>query len=260
VRLRILGAHQAEARDCRFVALLLDEVLAIDAGSLASALTLAEQARLAYVLLTHQHLDHVRDLPVVAFNRLSLGAGPLVVVASPAVQAVIRATLMDPRIWLDLFADQPDRPAPLRFQPAVPGQTLSLGPYTVRPVALATHPVPVLGYQVTGPAGRSLFYTGDTGPGCAAIWPLVRPDVLVIEVTFADSAVDLARQAGHLTPTLLRQELIQFRAVHGYLPQVVVLHTNPAHRPAIIQELRAVAADLGVSLVVAHEDLTLPLD
>ncbi len=202
MRLRILGAHQAEARDCRFVALLLDEVLAIDAGSLASALTLAEQARLAYVLLTHQHLDHVRDLPVVAFNRLSLGAGPLVVVASPAVQAVIRATLMDPRIWLDLFADQPDRPAPLRFQPAVPGQTLILGPYTVRPVA----------------------------------------------------------QAGHLTPTLLRQELIQFRAVHGYLPQVVVLHTNPAHRPAIIQELRAMAADLGVSLVVAHEDLTLPLD
>jgi len=47
------------------MSLLVDEELAIDAGSLASGLTFEEQARLSAVLLSHGHYDHVRDVPAV---------------------------------------------------------------------------------------------------------------------------------------------------------------------------------------------------
>ena len=45
VLLRFLGTHNAESRDTRLVSFLIDEVLAVDAGSLVSELTFAEQAR-----------------------------------------------------------------------------------------------------------------------------------------------------------------------------------------------------------------------
>ena len=33
---------------------------------------------------------------------------------------------------------------------------------------------------------------------------------------------------GHLTPELLKQELVTFRELKGYLPEVVAVHMNPA--------------------------------
>jgi ribonuclease BN (tRNA processing enzyme) len=46
----------------------VDDRLAVDAGAIATALTLDEQIAVDDVLLTHSHLDHVRDLPLMLIN------------------------------------------------------------------------------------------------------------------------------------------------------------------------------------------------
>ena len=70
MNIQILGAHNLESKDSRFVSLLIDDVLAIEAGALTSSLSFTAQQKLEAVLLTHQHYDHIRDIPALAMNFL----------------------------------------------------------------------------------------------------------------------------------------------------------------------------------------------
>lgn len=63
MRIRFLGAHNTETLTTRLSGLLVDQALALDAGSLTASLTLSQQLSLKGVLLTHQHYDHIRDIP-----------------------------------------------------------------------------------------------------------------------------------------------------------------------------------------------------
>ena len=65
---RILGVHQSESRESALTSILIDDVLPIDAGSLSSRLSLAEQLQVRNVLLTHRHWDHLKDVPAFGFN------------------------------------------------------------------------------------------------------------------------------------------------------------------------------------------------
>ncbi|UCD22371.1 MAG: MBL fold metallo-hydrolase, partial [Chloroflexota bacterium] len=66
--IRFLGTHNAESRNTRLVSFLIDNVLAIDAGSLVSELTFSEQEKIKAILLSHAHYDHIRAVPAFAFN------------------------------------------------------------------------------------------------------------------------------------------------------------------------------------------------
>ena len=57
MHIRLLGAHQGESRTTGFISILVDDVLAIDAGSLTSTLTFAEQARVTSELNSQYLLD-----------------------------------------------------------------------------------------------------------------------------------------------------------------------------------------------------------
>ena len=70
MKIRFLGAHNSESAATRLVSILIDDVLALDAGGLTSSLPIAAQLKLKGVLLTHHHYDHMRDVPALAMNAL----------------------------------------------------------------------------------------------------------------------------------------------------------------------------------------------
>ncbi len=74
MNIRFLGAHNCEWPKTRLISLLIDDVLAIDAGALTSSLSLEGQQKIKAILLTHQHYDHVRDIPTLAMNLFLSGA------------------------------------------------------------------------------------------------------------------------------------------------------------------------------------------
>ncbi|HMR08664.1 MAG TPA: MBL fold metallo-hydrolase, partial [Polyangiaceae bacterium] len=82
MELRVVGCHGGETPQHRTSAFILDERLAIDAGSLTSGLDLKHQFRLGAVLISHAHLDHIRDLATIADNRCQAECEPLIVAAS----------------------------------------------------------------------------------------------------------------------------------------------------------------------------------
>ena len=256
MKIRFLGAHNCERQNQKLVSLLIDGVLAIDAGSLTSSLPLEEQKKIKAVLLTHQHYDHVRDIPALAMN-LFLGGAATRIYSIPAALDVLARHLLNDEIYPD-FRQKPEQKPTLGFTVIEPHRAETIEGYTVLAVPVH-HGVPTVGYQVTSADGKSVFYTGDTGPGLTECWRQVSPQLLIIEVTASDKYTDWAAGAGHLTPALLKQELESFKKVNGYLPRVAAVHMNPALEEEIAAELAAVAKEVGCSITLACEGMEISL-
>jgi len=256
MKIRLLGAHKIETKTTRCACLLIDDILAIDAGAITSRLSLKAQQKIKALLLTHRHYDHVKDLPMLAMN-LFLGGKNLDVYTIKSVTEDVQGYLSDGVLYPDFSKEPADKPA-LRFNIIQPGVEVIIEGYKILPVPV-NHSVPVVGYQVTSPAGKKLFYTADTGPGLSKCWEQVSPDLLIIEVTTKSECNDFALEAGHLTPSLLKVELEAFRKIKGYLPSVLTIHTDPRDEKQVVAELAEVAGALKADIMLGAEGMRLEL-
>ena len=256
VEVRILGAHQSESRDFHFTGFLVDERLAIDAGSLATGLSLTDQRKVQHVLITHRHWDHVKDLAGFGFNRLH--SGPIDVYCTDEVRRIVSANLLNPDYWLNFFDGPDPKEAVFRHQAVAPNSQFAVDHYQVTTVPV-NHSVPTLGYQIVDSAGRALYYTGDNGPGCGQHWIAARPDVLITEVTYSNAFAEESRRFFHLCPSQLKDALEVFRGARGYLPRVIAMHINSDYEAAIRREIADLADELGASIEVAHEGMVVSL-
>jgi ribonuclease BN (tRNA processing enzyme) len=254
--IEVLGAHNCESQSSKLVSLLVDGVLAMDAGGLTSSLSFSAQQKLRAILLTHQHYDHVRDVPSIAFNHFLHGT-TINIHSIPAVYQAVTADLLNGRIHARFLEFPPGNPT-VRFTVIEPGKPEAVDGYSILAVPV-NHSVPAVGYQVTSPDGKTVFYTGDTGPGLADCWQQVSPQLLIIELTAPNRHEEFARESGHLTPALLGQELTTFGEVKGYLPQVVLVHMNPELEEEIAAEVAVVSEELNNSIKLAYEGMRIHL-
>ena len=252
----ILGAHNCESQNSRLISLLIDDVLAIDAGGLTSSLSFEAQQKLKAILLTHQHYDHIRDIPTIGMNLFLQGSTINVYSIQPVYEA-ISTRLLGGKLYPNFLQRPPDNPT-VKFTIIEPHQLQQIEGYSILAVPV-NHPVPTVGYQITSPDGKVVFYTGDTGPGLADCWQQVSPQLLITEVTAPDRHEEFARESGHLTPGLLKQELVLFHELKGYLPQVVTVHMNPRLEDEIKTEIAVVAKELNSPISLGYEGMELSL-
>ena len=256
MKIRFLGAHNCESQSTKLVSLLIDDFLAIDAGALTSSLSFAEQQRIKAILLSHYHYDHIRDIPALGMN-LFLRQATVNIYSISAVGNALAAHLLNGEIYSE-FLKKPESNPTLKFTVVEPGKPITIEGYGVLAVPVS-HSVPAVGYQLTSADGKAVFYAGDTGPGLAECWRRISPQLIIIEVTSSDRYKDWAAGSGHLTPGLLEQELISFRELKGYLPQVVAVHMNPDLEKEIAAEIAALGKALGGSITLAYEGMELGL-
>ena len=83
-----MGAHGLESDKTSFVSILLDGALALDAGALASSLSLSQQGKLKAILLTHSHADHTMGLASLSMHAFLIGATVEVYVTKDTVEAL----------------------------------------------------------------------------------------------------------------------------------------------------------------------------
>lgn len=256
MKIRILGAHNIESAKTGFTSLIIDDVLAVDAGALTSHLSFEEQQQLKGVLLTHQHYDHLRDIPALGMN-FFLQNNCIDIYATELVRLVLSAHLLNDILYPNYFKKPPEKPV-IKFHTLEAGRTETVTGYTVLPVKV-NHAVPTVGYQITSAEGKKVFVTSDTGPGLANCWKQVTPDLLIIETTLLNKQEEAARQAGHLTPELLRQELLSFKEINGYLPQIIIMHLNPLDEKEIRTELDTVSKALNAGILPGYEGMRINL-
>ncbi len=257
MKVRILGAHSSETKGQRMVSLLVDDTLALDAGGLTSSLSLSEQQKIRAILLTHHHFDHTRDLVTLGAN----GAGfptPVDIYALSHTLDIVNSCLLDGKMYAD-FSKLPSEEKPfLRLHAIEPLQRHNIQGYDVYPVPVQ-HAVPCIGFQVTSDDGKSLFYTGDTGPGLAECWQQVSPQLLMIEVSGANKSQDFLKSVGHLSAGLLKEELTQFRQIKRYLPRVIVIHIPPRFQKDVEREVKEVSQELEIDIDIGYEDMEITL-
>ena len=250
--IRILGAHSRETRTARCASLIIDDTLALDAGGLTSSLSISEQQKLKAILLTHQHYDHIRDIPMIAINLYYHGAN-IRVYSTPDVRDIIETHLLNGKVY-PKFQELPAANPTVSFNLIMPYESKQLGSYEVLAIPV-NHCAGTVGYQVSDNAGKTMFYTADTGPGLIDRWQHLSPQLLIIDVTMPNQYEEFAVSSGHLTPSLLYEELIKLRELKGCLPQIVITHMDPTLEHEIEEEAAVAAKALNTSITIAHEGM-----
>jgi ribonuclease BN (tRNA processing enzyme) len=231
MRIKVLGCSGAELRGHHLPSFFLDDQILFDTGSVTNVLDEKSQLRIKGIFITHAHLDHIKGVPFLADNIMIGNRRHTVkVFGISSVIRVMRKNLLNSRVWPDFVSK-----GILKLIEVRTGQATRINGYTISPVRVK-HSVPATGYLVEDKKGKRLFYTGDTGP-MVETWEEVgkeRIHCLIIEVTFPNRMEEMAIKTGHLTPRLLKKELLKI----GYYPEkICITHLKPQYFKIIETEL-----------------------
>lgn len=256
MRVRVLGCHGSSQRleedhgahQCRTCGFLINGTVMVDAGSIGSALPLAEQKRIRHILLSHFHFDHIQDLPTLADNLVDDVVEPVFLVSTTQVLNGIRTHIFNDKIYPNFFK-LPNAEHPVFVCHSLDtGKESELSGLRVTPVPV-NHLVPTVGFMIRE-ENASLLYSGDTYE-TEEIWKVAAHEptlkAAMIETSFPDELADLARVSKHLTPSSFARE---FKKIGRPDLPVYVYHLKPRFR----NEIRRQLARCGVANLTILEE------
>jgi len=255
MQLRILGCHGGETPKHRTSSFLVGDSLAVDAGAITSGLSLREQERIQSVLVSHPHMDHIRDLATLADNRCQQGGSTLDIVGIPATIEALRQHFFNDVIWPDFTKiDAKDGPT-VRFVEVRPNQASDVDGYEVTPI-LVNHTVDTSAFIIRH-GDKSIVYGGDTGP-TDDLWNQVNAlddlQALMMEVSFPNDEAQLAHASRHLTPESLGTELDKL-TLSAELP-ILLYHIKPTFEQRVLRELASLRGR-NLQVLQLHEEFLL---
>jgi cAMP phosphodiesterase len=248
VELRVIGCHGGETPKHRTSAFVVDERVAIDAGSLTSGLELKAQCALEAVLVSHPHLDHIRDLATIADNRSQNGCPALRIVATRRTIAVLKKHFFNDLLWPDFSKIPSVRQPGIRYVVLKPEKPLTIAGYEVNAIPVH-HTIECCAFTIRGD-GASLAYSGDTGP-TDRLWRVLNETkglkALLMEVSFPNDEGRLARASGHHTPQTLARDLKKLTSPLTKELPTLLYHIKPTFQAKVERECARLR---GVNLTV----------
>jgi len=243
MQIEVLGAYGGESMDCRMTCLLINEKVALDAGSLSQAIPIERQKGVESILLTHSHMDHTSSLPFFTENVYSEGTKAIDIYGSTATIYAVRKHLFNNAAWPD-FSRLPNHLLPtIRFHELTPELPLLLNGVTFTPIEV-DHLVPTFGFLIDD-GTSSVLWSSDTGP-TTRLWEIANQTknlrAIFVETSFENSLQKIADISYHLTPNTLRLEL---EKLETRVP-ILLHHLKPPSEQRIRAEVKALNnPDLG---------------
>ncbi len=236
MKIKVIGCSGAEFPGHNAPAFLLDNEILFDAGSLTSVLDEKAQLRIKDIFVTHAHLDHIRSIPFLADN-IVVGKknSKITIFSISSVIKTIKRHLFNSSVWPDFTLIPNPENAILNLVELKAGTSIKINGYTITPHKV-NHPVPAVGYLVEDKMGKRFFYTGDTGPS-SNTWKKIgsaKIHCLIIDVSFPNNMRDLAISTGHLTPDLLKEELLKIQPGPEH---IYITHPKPHYLKNIQAQL-----------------------
>ena len=213
------------------VSFIVNDSVAIDAGSIGLLADLDRQRAIRHVFITHEHLDHIASLAIFLENVYEPG---------PDCVDFLHGNVFNGRVWPDFFELSSAENAFLRTTVLEPMVPVVRGGLTVTPVPVS-HGVETLGLVVED--GRSaVAFPSDTGP-TEHLWchlaSMPHLKAVFLEASFPASLSELAALTGHLCTRTFPIEAAK-------LPvgvRKIVVHRKVRYAAEIAAELAALGLD-----------------
>ncbi len=208
MKIEVVGAAGGESPGRRLTCLLINDRIALDAGSLSQGLELERQRAIESIILTHSHLDHTNSIPFFIENVYGLRREAIDLYASKATIYALRRNLFNDASWPD-FTRLPNHLLPaVRFRELATEVPVVVDGVRFTPIAV-DHLVPTHGFLIEQ-GNSAVLWSSDTGP-TERLWEFANRTAnlkaLCIEVSFDSSMQQIADLSMHLTPGTLAPEL-----------------------------------------------------
>lgn len=238
MKIEVIGGYGGESLGCRMTCLLINDHIALDAGSLSQALPIERQAEVDWLLLSHSHMDHTSSIPFFIENVFGRRQSNIEVYTSAATEYAIRKYLFNNATWPD-FTRLPNHLLPaVKFHELEDEEPVELDGVRFTPIAV-DHPVPTHGFLIEQ-NGKSVLWSSDTGP-TVRLWQIANSarnlQAVCIDTSFDNSLQEIADVSFHLTPRTLELEL---EKLETKVP--VLLHHL---KPPCVDRIRAEVKQLG---------------
>lgn len=224
----------------RLTCFLIDDCVAIDAGSIAIALTSEQRDRVRDIIITHPHMDHIASLPIFIDDLYTTLKEPMRVHATPEVIELLERDVFNWNVYPRFSELQNDYGPVMEYVPISLDQTFRVAHLNVQAVAV-NHIVPTIGLIVSDER-VSVAFSSDTAE-TLEFWDLVNVqphlEALLIEASFPNEMANLAEVSRHYTPATLGKELTKLN--HNGM-DILAVHLKPSYRETIVKQL----ADLNI--------------
>ena len=221
----------------RLTCFLIDDCVAVDAGSIEIALTNEQRATVRDIIVTHPHMDHIASLPIFIDDLYPSLQEPMRVHATEEVIGLLERDVFNWNVY-PRFSDLKNDYGPvMEYIPIPTGKPFSVAHLTVVAVPV-NHIVPTVGLVISD-GRKSVAFSSDTAE-TEEFWKIVNEmkdlDALLIEASFPDRMSKLATVSRHFTPASLGQELKKL--THNGM-DIMTVHLKPSYREEIIEQLNA---------------------
>lgn len=215
---------------------VVDDCVAIDAGSLAMATTAAQKQQIRDVVLTHAHLDHIAGLPLFVDDLFATLDAPVCVHATNEVIEVIERDVFNWTIYPRFSElENTNKVTVMKYALFEPEKEFSIKHLRFTPFAV-NHRVPSVGFVISDEA-TTIALSSDTAE-MDSFWNGVNAveglSALLIECAFPDSLEELARASHHLTPTRMRKELEKFNRKEC---AIYVVNIKPMYYDEVVEQI-----------------------
>jgi len=219
----------------RLTCFLIDECVAVDAGSIALATTSEQREKVRDVIVTHPHMDHIASLPIFIDDLFPTLKSPIRVYATAEVIDLLERDIFNWNVYPRFSELKNDYGPVMEYVPIPTGEEFKVAHLTVTAVAV-NHIVPTVGLVVSD--GRTTVALSSDTYETEEFWNIInrapKLEALLIEASFPDSMAKLAEVSRHFTPASLKRELTKLN--HKGV-EILAVHLKPAYRQVIIDEL-----------------------
>ncbi len=217
------------------LSIIVDDTVAIDAGSLAFSCSDKQRSQIRDVILTHTHLDHIAGLPLFIDDLFATLDGPIRIHATREMIDILERDIFNWSIYPRFSELSNDNGPVVEYHEFAKGAAFDVAHLSIRSVAV-NHQVAANGYIVSDGKG-SVAISGDTAE-TDEFWEKCNETddlkAILVECAFPDELSELASVSHHLTPRGLASELKKFK--HGDCP-VYVINMKPMYRETVVSQL-----------------------
>ncbi len=240
MKIQVLGGHGGLAKGFSTTSFLIDGKLLIDAGAVAGELSVTEQTQIDHILISHCHLDHIKDLAFISDNCFGLKDKPFAVYTHETVKKILKTHFLNDIIWPDFTVLPNEKKPTMEIHSVAPEITFTLGEYKITPIKV-NHAHDAMGFIVEHKDSAVLF-TLDTGP-TERIWEVGKKfknlKAIFTEVSFPNSLAKVAELSDHHTPESIEQEILK---MPPKIP-IILTHLKPNYQNKILEEMKEIAPE-----------------